>query len=328
VSSLQNGQWSTPELLPGNVNSDNEHTSNVQLYDRDDRMIVYKSVKFGSLFVTEKEGGSWSDPKELAEFTNTARFEPNGFLLRGGSLVYFASGRGNKNGNLDLFVARRRPDGRWGEPQRLPNIINTDADEDAPVLTEDGNTLYFSSRGHDSMGGYDVYKSIYEPLSKSWTRPINMGYPINTPGDDVYFVTDSLNKVSYVASNRKGTSGQEDLFRVKMFEDVLVKGNVTIKGTDRPLPNYALLFDSQRRVTVKGSSFTSAGGTYGLQLRSGHTYTVAIRGPNGQTVHIDQVEIPIVRVENSEIVKTSRSTFPTRFRPGRPTAWWSRTSTW
>jgi outer membrane protein OmpA-like peptidoglycan-associated protein len=316
VSSLQNGQWTPPEPLPGRVNSDNEHTSNVQLYDRDDRMIVYKSVKFGSLFVTEKEGGSWSAPRELADFTNTARFEPNGFLLRGGNLVYFASGRGNKNGNLDLFVARRRPNGQWGEPQRLPDIINTDADEDAPFLTEDGNTLYFSSRGHDSMGGYDVYKSMYEPLSRSWTRPLNMGYPINTPGDDVYFVTDSLNKISYVASNRKGTSGQEDLFRIKMFEDVLVKGVVTIKGTDRPLPNYALLFDSQRRVTVKGSSYSSPTGTYGLQLRSGHTYTVEIRGPNGQTVHTDQLEIPLLRVENSEIVRNFQVDIPDTLSAG------------
>lgn len=310
VSTLQNGQWTDPVPLPGNVNSRKEHTSNVQLYDRDDKMIVYKSVKFGSLFVTENKGGNWSELRELADFTNTARFEPNGFVLRNESVMYFASSRDNKNGNLDLFVSRRRPDGEWGEPVRLPNIINTDADEDAPFLAEDGNTLYFSSRGHDSMGGYDVFKSTYEPYTKSWTRPLNMGYPINTPGDDIYFVTDSLNNVSYVASNRKGTSGMEDIFRIKMFEDVLVKGQVTIKGTDRPLPDFVLLFDSQRKITVKGSSYTTPNGVYGLQLRSGHTYTVEIRGPNGETVLTDEVEIPLVRTGNSEIVRNFQVDMP------------------
>ncbi len=310
VSTLQNGQFSNPTALPGSVNNSGQHTSNVQLYDNDTKMLVYKSVKFGSLFMTENKGGGWSEPQEFANFTNTARFEPNGFVLKDERLMYFASGRGNRNGNLDLFVSRRGPDGQWSEPARLPDLINTFADEDAPFLTEDGNTLYFSSRGHGSMGGYDVFKSTWEPYTKSWSKPVNMGYPVNTPGDDIYFVTDSLNKVSYVASNRKGTVGQEDIFRIKMFEDVTVKGLVSIKGTNTPLPGYTIFFDSRRRVTIKGSASTTSTGSYGVQLRSGHTYAVDVRGPNGQTVLADVLEIPLVRTENAEIVRNFQVEMP------------------
>jgi hypothetical protein len=207
VSNNENGIWSKPKLMDRNLNSRRQHTSNVQLFDNDNKMLVYKSVKFGSLFMSEKQGNSWSKPKKFNNYLNTDRFEPNGFVIKDESVVYFASGRESRNGNLDLFVSRKTEDSTWSEPERLPALINTDADEDAPFLSEDGNTLYFSSRGHDSMGGYDVFKTTYSPGSRSWSKPVNMGYPFSTPADDIYFVTDSLNTISYVTSNRNGTTG-------------------------------------------------------------------------------------------------------------------------
>jgi outer membrane protein OmpA-like peptidoglycan-associated protein len=308
--------WTAPSLLPGNVNQKKRHVSNVQLFDNDSKMLLYQSVKFGSLFLSENSGGSWSKPKQFSRYTNTTRFEPNGFVIKDESVVYFASSRGNKNGNLDLWVSRRsEEDSTWSEPERLPNIINTDADEDAPFLSADGLTLYFCSRGHDSMGGYDVYKTTYEPFTKAWSKPLNLGFPVNTPSDDIYFVTDSLGKVSYVSSNRTGTRGQEDLFIIKEYEEVLVKGKITAKGSGTPLPDYILRFDSQRKMTVKGTSLSGPNGVYGLRLRSGHTYTVEIKKQNGETVLTDEVQIPAVFDENSEIVKNFEVEVPDSLLP-------------
>ena len=299
-------RWSGTSLLPGQVNERKVHTSNVQLYDNDKKLLLYKSSKFGSLFQSESEGGvSWTKPKPFAKFTNTQRFEPDGFVIKDGSVVYFSSSLGNKNGNLDLWVSRRKETDstQWSEPEKLPDVVNTDADEDAPFLAEDGLTLYFSSRGHDSMGGFDVYKTVYEPFTRTWSKPTNMGYPVNTPGEDTFFVTDSTGKTGYLTSNRQGTLGQEDIYLVKLFENVIVKGQVKIKSSGRPLPDYVLAFDSQRKLGVKGNAISGADGNYSLQLRSGHTYTVEVKKQSGEVVLTDDVEIPLSENEGAEIVK-------------------------
>jgi len=309
-------RWSGIAMLSGQLNERKTHTSNVQIYNNDQRMLVYKSTKFGSLFESVSDGGTWSKPKPFTRFTNTERYEPNGFVIRDGSVVYFASSKGNKNGNLDLWVSHRQDEDttKWSEPERLPDVINTDADEDAPFLSEDGLTLYFASRGHDSMGGYDVYKTTYEPFTRTWSKPVNMGYPINTPGDDTYFVMDSTGKNGYVASNRQGTTGQEDIYMVKQFSDVLVKGNVKIKSTGRPLSNYILSFASQRKLGVKGSAMSGADGNYAVKLRSGHTYTVEVKKQNGEVVLTDDVEIPLSEDEGTEIVKNFEIDIPDTVR--------------
>ncbi|MDJ1499356.1 OmpA family protein [Xanthocytophaga agilis] len=316
TTSGKGSHWSGASLLTGQVNERKTHTSNVQLYDNDEKMLVYKSSKFGSLYESVLNGGTWSKPKPFAKFTNTQKFEPDGFVIKDGSVVYFASSLDNKNGNLDLWISRRKEEDttKWSEPERLPSIVNTDADEDAPFLSEDGLTLFFSSRGHDSMGGYDVYKTTYEPFTRTWSKPVNMGYPINTPGDDIYFMTDSTGKNGYITSNRQGTMGQEDIYMVKMYDDVVVKGQVVIKTTKRPLGDYILNFDSQRKLGVKGSALSGADGNYSLKLRSGHTYTVEVRKQNGEVVLTDDVEIPMAEGEGAEIVKNFEIDIPDTIR--------------
>ncbi len=308
--------WSGVSLLPGNVNNPKIHTSTIQLYGNDKQMLVYKSTRFGSIFETKNEGSSWSSPKPFAKFTNTERFEPDGFIISDKSVLYFASSRENKNGNLDLWVARRdeKDSTKWGEPERLPDLVNTDADEDAPFLAPDGLTLYFASRGHDSMGGYDIYKTVYEPFTRTWSKPVNMGFPINTPGDDIYFVTDSTGNKGYLTSNRQNTLGQEDIFLVKEYEEVIVKGKVKVKTSGRPLPDLIVNFDSQRKLGVKGNAITTAEGDYSMQIRSGHMYTVEIKKQTGEVVLTEDYEIPLAEDEGSTLAKDFEVDIPDTIR--------------
>ncbi|MCU0352534.1 MAG: OmpA family protein [Cytophagales bacterium] len=316
TASGSGSRWSGTALLPGQLNERGTHTSNVQLYENDEKMLVYKSTKFGSLYESQNKGGSWSKARPFTKFTSTQRYEPDGFVIKDGSVVYFASSLGNKNGNLDLWVSRRRDTDstKWTDPERLPDVINTDADEDAPFLSNDGLTLYFASRGHDSMGGYDIYKTTYEPFTRTWSKPVNMGYPVNTPGDDIYFVTDSTGKTGYLTSNRQGTTGQEDLFVAKIYDDVIVKGLVKIKSTGRPLPDYILSFDSQRKLGVKGNTISGPEGNYSLRLRSGHTYTVELKKQDGEVVLTDDLEIPLADAEDSELVRDFEIDIPDTVR--------------
>lgn len=315
VASQTNGAWTKPNLVDGNVNKKKQHTSNVQLFDNENKMLLYKSVKFGSLFMSEKTGNTWSKPMKFNKYTHTSRYEPNGFVIKDESVIYFASGRENKNGNLDLFVSRRGEDSTWQEPERLPNTINTDADEDAPFLSEDGLTLYFCSRGHDSMGGFDVFKTTYEPSTKQWSKPMNMGYPVNTPQDDIYFIADSLNKTYYVASNRAGTIGQEDIFAVKLFGNVLVRGTVTDQQTGIALPDLSVTFTAEKKPALAAQTITGPNGRYGAALRSNYRYVAEVKNAQGDVLLLDAVELPLAENDSSELVKDFRVNLPSDALP-------------
>jgi outer membrane protein OmpA-like peptidoglycan-associated protein len=262
------------------------------------------------MFFTEKQGNGWSKPKKFNKYMSTSRYEPNGFVINNESLVYFSSGRESKNGNLDLFVSRRDTNNTWSTPERLLGLINTDADEDAPFLADDGRTLYFCSRGHDSMGGYDVFKTTFDLATKTWSKPLNMGYPINTPADDIYFIADSLNKEYHVTSNREGTVGQEDIFAVKLYGTVLVKGSITDKRSGIALPGITINFVAQRKPDIKSGIKTEGNGLFATGLRSNYAYNVEIRNDEGDVLLLDVLEIEPAYEENTELIKNYQVSLP------------------
>ena len=160
------------------------------------------------------------------------------------------------------------------------------------------------------MGGYDVFKPTYSPASKSWSKPQNMGYPFNSPSDDIYFVTDSLNKVSYVASNRAGTVGEEDIFTIKLFGDVRVNGLITDKRSGIPLPDFTVTFTAQRKPDMKTELKSSEEGKYGLSLRSNYTYNVEIKNEAGDILLLDVLNIPLAENDGGSLVKNYQVNLP------------------
>ncbi len=132
------------------------------------------------------------------------------------SVIYYSSyGDDGKTGK-DIYVRRRLPDGSWGIPQKIPGNVNTEFDEDFPYMHPDGNYLYFSSKGHNSMGGYDVFRSKYDPDNNSFGPPENMDFAISSPDDDMFYIVDSLNKNAYFASARQSQNGMLYVYKVKV----------------------------------------------------------------------------------------------------------------
>jgi hypothetical protein len=132
------------------------------------------------------------------------------------SVIYYSSyGEDGKTGK-DIYVRRRLPDGTWGVPQKIPGNVNTEFDEDYPYMHPDGNYLYFSSKGHNSMGGYDVFRSKYDPDNNSFGPPENMDFAISSPDDDMFYIVDSLNKNAYFASARQSQNGLLYVYKVKV----------------------------------------------------------------------------------------------------------------
>jgi tetratricopeptide (TPR) repeat protein len=142
--------------------------------------------------------------------------------------IIFSSNKVNGIGNQDLYISKKLPNGDWGEAINMGEIINTQYNESYPYLKDNGLTLYFSSDGHNSMGGYDLFKSTFDLSTKKWSKPINLGYPLNTPEDNFNITFSENNKFAYVSAYRNDSEGDLDIYRVN-FKDAAPSYS-TIKG--------------------------------------------------------------------------------------------------
>jgi Tol biopolymer transport system component len=155
----------------------------------------------------------WSTPKKLSPIINTKDNEKSAFMTQDGNSLYFVSDRLGGFGGYDIYVSERKSNGEWGQPRNLGPEVNSPYDEDFPYVLPDGVTLYFSSLGHNSMGGYDVFTSTLSENGK-WSKSDNIGYPINTPFDDVSFSITADGKKGYYASGKLGGFGELDIYEI------------------------------------------------------------------------------------------------------------------
>lgn len=215
----EKGEWSRPESFHLNTTG---HDASIQLFDNDTKLYIYSYLHDGDIYLVEKKNDVWQTPTAVEEI-NSIDFEADAFMTSDGKIIYFASNHLKKNGDLDICFITKDSTGNWSKPKLLPSVINTDEDEDAPYITSDGKTMYFSSRGHTSMGGYDVFKSVQDSTG-TWGKPVNMGYPINTPDDDLYFCLSSKSSRAFMSSYRTGGYGEKDIYEIIEIEPVLVDG--------------------------------------------------------------------------------------------------------
>ena len=168
---------------------------------------AYKTNEFGGDFL--------SKPEEFKTKLDKKK-EDNNFVFfsNQNQVVYYASyGKKGETGK-DIYRVSKLPGGKWTEPQKLNEVINSPYDEDFPYMSPDGKTLFFCSKGHNTMGGYDVFVSTFNPASFMWSTPVNVNFPINTPFDDILFVSDSVKGFAYFASERISTEGQITVYKV------------------------------------------------------------------------------------------------------------------
>ena len=180
--------WSKSVNLGKNVNTPN-HDANSGLSADGQKFLVYLGRKgMGDLFECQLEGDTWGEPESLGKNINTKDFhESSACYSPDGNSIYFVSDKPGGEGDHDIYVSHIDEKGKWGEAKNLGTTINTKYSEEGVYMHPDGKTLYFSSQGHQSMGGFDIFKSIYNEETKSWSTPKNIGYPVNTTEDDVFF---------------------------------------------------------------------------------------------------------------------------------------------
>lgn len=278
------GQWSKPELL--NISRINDHEATIGLSSDGQSLFIYRSTR-GSGYLYESgqtDQGDWSNPMAMNDRVNSKSNETHMAISVDKQRLYFVSDRKGGFGGKDIYRCIKLPNGDWSLPQNLGPTINTPFDEEGPFIHPDDKTLYFSSQGHKSMGGYDIFYSKWLG-ENDWATPVNIGYPINTTDDDVFYVTTPDGKRAYYSSTRKGGQGETDIYVVEKVtekEKVDLSGFALLKGYIL-VPHEQELPDGTRIVITDKSSGELVGISRPLKRNGSFVFII----PSGNSYHVE-----------------------------------------
>lgn len=234
ISYEKDGVFQSAQEVPGIKSSSDIRQEIVGLNSDGSKAVLYfEDYNFeGDLYESGVEGKGIKEPKVLPDVINSSKFtEIAGCFTDDNQKFYFASNRPGGYGGVDIYMCQRLPNGNWSMAQNLGPTINTSEDEDFPNISPDGKYLFFSSKGHASMGGYDIFVAEWDEVKRRFSGVHNMGYPINTPEDNMNFRMSETGKYGYISAVRAGGYGDKDIYRVN-FIDIesrytIIKGTVT-----------------------------------------------------------------------------------------------------
>ncbi|MCU0389569.1 MAG: OmpA family protein [Thermoflexibacter sp.] len=225
-----------------------------QIIEENKRILVCQN---NDLKMMDWTGNEWKIVNNM-ESLNTNKAEKSGFIFDYGNKMILSAE--SNRGDLDLFLASVRRDGTWSIDKNISEL-NTTTDDVTPFISNDGKTLYFSSKGHNSIGGYDVFKSEYDSTTQTWQKPINVGIPINSVGNDWYF--SMYGELGFFCSDRIGGMGREDLYRVYAFDKIRMSGKVYNRSSNQIQPNCLLKFVIDGKII---ETISEANGSYKVDL--------------------------------------------------------------
>lgn len=245
-------------------------------------ILIYKDdMGDGNIYSSKLEGDKWTVPQKLNSNINSKFWEPAAFLSADGKTLYFVSDRPGGYGGTDIYKSKKTPSGDWGRAENLGPTINTPFDEYTPFLHPDGVTLFFSSKGHNTMGGYDVFFSrTLLSDNKIWLEPTNVGYPINTTADDAFYQVSPDKQWAYYSSSREEGLGEKDNYTITFAEVkdeplALVKGEM-LDTNAQALQNMVItVIDNQTGEVVGVYHPNSKTGKYSFILTPGRSHNIS-----------------------------------------------------
>jgi outer membrane protein OmpA-like peptidoglycan-associated protein/tetratricopeptide (TPR) repeat protein len=324
ISYRSGKKWGTP-VNPGKPLNSDGHDATVGLSPDGQTLFIYRGDKGGDIYECRLKGNSWTKPQRLNKNINTKYHESGASLSPDGRRLFFVSDKPGGFGGRDIYVSELDKKGNWGPAKLLPGTINTIYDEEAVFMHPDGKTLYFSSKGHNSMGGFDIFKSVF--ANGQWSTPENLGYPINTAGDDVFFSISASGRHGYYSSARPGGYGDQDIYvitflglekpmvtnsddnllawktqaisetvieqliDIKSTSLTLLKGRILDDLTRDPVEAKIILSDIDKNEELAVFSSNSATGRYLVSLPSGVNYGITINA-EGYLFHSENFNIP------------------------------------
>jgi len=326
-------KWTPAANLGAPINTDG-HDATVALSPDGQKMLVYIDDKGnGNIYESVRTGNTWSKPKKLDDVISSPFHESSACYSIDGKRLYFISNRpkdGSKKGaggDRDIYyVTWNAEKSKWDNLVRLPDNINSQYDEDGIFVHPDGKTLYFSSKGHNSMGGYDIFYTVLDEKG-NFSNPVNIGWPVNTPDDDIFFTMTASGRFGYMTSFREKGFGEKDLYKVTFLgepkqpllntEDILLAGLDVIKQektiepivkndrgelallkgtiyddkTKKPLYAKIELYDNVTGALLAEFESDKENGRYMLSLPAGKNYGIAVKA-DGYLFHSENFDIP------------------------------------
>jgi len=297
ASFLVGDKWSKAKPIAPPVNTSG-HDANVSFSANGQTMIIYRTeadLRSGNLLYSVQTKNGWSDPVEYGEMINSpGTHEPSACLSFDESYMLLVSNRPDGIGGKDLYMVRKLPAGGWSQPSNLGEKINSTYDEESPFLSADGTRLYFSSNGHNAIGGFDIfYSELDENLE--WSEPKNMGFPINTVNDDIYFTTTQDGTKGYFSSSR---SGNMDIYTIDLlYEDndlVVVKGFVKDQLSKKTLSAYVALEETKDLDNLSAAFTNNYSGKFLLVVKPNKKYNFVVEAPGYETYN-EEIELEVDR---------------------------------
>ena len=283
-----NGEWSSPEMLPAPINTKGKNESVVSVSSDGNQLYFFRSGSAlqGGLFVSEKtDNGAWGKPKQLNSDINTKYRESHVAIAPDGNSMYFTSDRPGGFGGLDIYVIKKLPNGKWSEPQLLPAEVNTPKDEEYPFVHPNGSTLYFNSKGHENSGGYDVFFSKIND-DGSYSKAENMCSPINTHDNDICYSLSCDGKTAYIAAIREDTKGEYDIYVINdvTTEENLIVYTGKVRYADNAIPKGVSVWVKDKTTGEDlGSYDVDENGEYLCYLQPKDDYTLTF-SKDGETL--------------------------------------------
>ena len=326
ISNNENGKWTEAKNI-GKPLSSEDNDATVGLSNDGQSLFIFNGEKKGGdIFICRLKGDKWSKPKSLKGINTSSHEEYISFSPDEKTLYFVSNHEKNNLGQHDIFKTTLNKKGKWGKPENLSPVINTEYDERSVFMHPDGRTIYFSSTGHTSMGGFDIFKSVMDN-NGNWSKPENLGYPINTTGNDIFFVMAGNGRKAYYSSEKKEGFGGQDIYTISflgkekpiiqsnednllacmeksiteiIFEEkiqiqtarlTILKGIITDEETNLPLEATIEIVDNDKNEPIASFQSNSKTGKYLISLPSGKNYGIAIKAEN-YLFHSENFNIP------------------------------------
>ena len=314
-----NKLWLEAELLPGAINTEG-HDACTSISPDGKAIFIYKNdidgeSRGGDIYFSKlSASGKWGTATSLGKPINTTFFEGGACISPDGGTLYFVSEQPGGFGHADIYMAKRKSRTEWDVPVNIGADVNTTEDEGGIFLAPDGKTLFLSSNGYNSMGGYDILKTVNE--NGKWSKPVNLGYPINTLDNDMSLTLSLDGKIGYFTSDRKGGTGGLDIFKVdlsnyqvlendakrKIVDSVAITKGTVFNATDGTAMEAELIFYDQNGNKVANTLSSSGSGDYFITLLVDKSYQVKINLEGYKPID-EKIEIKAAKEGSTTLVK-------------------------
>lgn len=322
----EDGSWSAPKQLDSPINGF-RHDATVALSPDGQNLLVYKADgRQGGIYHCDLDGEVWGHPTKVKEIDSEAHESSACYSPDQQTLFFVSNKTDDSKGGKDIFYSTwDKEEGKWSEPKNIGATINTAYDEEAVFMHADGKTLYFSSQGHTSMGGHDVFQTTF--VDSTWTKPVNMGYPVNGSEDDVFLVMAANARHAYYATHHADSYGDKDIYKIVFLgaekdlvstlqdpllagvtkpvsmhipdpsaplltsETTILKGVIKDKGTNQPVSAKIEITNNKTHEVVAVYKSNSKTGKYLVTLPSGNNYGITVITED-YLFHSENLDIP------------------------------------